>query len=194
MHRRAKPVMSFVAIDDLVQSLLSPLDHAIAAAEQAEAACWIGMRRETGDTPRTRHLARAQQRVALERELLNRPGEECTARRAAFDAEEKGGWCPVVVEETHSPPAEVLTPEAAHPVERFEHADDGELQDALELRGMCPRLPPACCVCLVEVPHAQMRALVPCGHRCVCTPCAMQLELCPICRACIQGLLRVRDV
>lgn len=45
-----------------------------------------------------------------------------------------------------------------------------------------------CVVCL-ESP-AQV-AVIPCGHVCVCTECAQQQELCPICRAAVERMLRL---
>jgi hypothetical protein len=68
-----------------------------------------------------------------------------------------------------------------------------------------PAAPPApvlrdCCVCLDDVAAEALVALTPCGHRCVCGPCAELLlhrepaaRRCPKCRAALTGMLRVYD-
>ena len=59
-----------------------------------------------------------------------------------------------------------------------------------------------CCVCLADVAaRAQLLAVLPCRHRCVCAGCAAwllgaaapQQRKCPKCRAPIAGMLRVFD-
>ncbi len=56
-----------------------------------------------------------------------------------------------------------------------------------------------CCICFGELPAADVVALVPCGHRCVCEPCAAALlrsnkRLCPYCEVPAASWLRVYDV
>ena len=36
-------------------------------------------------------------------------------------------------------------------------------------------------------------AMVPCGHKCACEGCAPDMERCPMCRAAVEGRVRVRD-
>ena len=36
-------------------------------------------------------------------------------------------------------------------------------------------------------------AMVPCGHKCACEGCAPGMERCPMCRAAVEGRVRVRD-
>ena len=47
----------------------------------------------------------------------------------------------------------------------------------------------ACVVCLGE---PKSHILVPCGHQCVCGPCAARLEgNCPVCRVRVQMVMHV---
>ena len=58
-----------------------------------------------------------------------------------------------------------------------------------------------CCVCLKDVLAAELVALVPCGHRCVCKECwrvhllprESATRLCPICEATVVSAMRVFD-
>ena len=64
-----------------------------------------------------------------------------------------------------------------------------QLQDALgEATARAAR---ESCVCCLE--RAPVIALRPCGHKCVCAECFGALRECPICRAPIEGSLRVFD-
>ncbi len=66
-----------------------------------------------------------------------------------------------------------------------------------------PSTPPRaveCCVCLEARPLQELRLLAPCGHRCVCAPCAAGLlaaphaqRKCPKCRVAIVYVTRVYD-
>jgi hypothetical protein len=70
-----------------------------------------------------------------------------------------------------------------------------------------PRAAPAatmvmaeCCVCLDDVAMAQLHALFPCGHRCLCGSCAATLmaaapaaRCCPKCRAAVVGSAQIFD-
>jgi hypothetical protein len=55
-----------------------------------------------------------------------------------------------------------------------------------------------CCVCLYDVAVEELWLLLPCGHRCVCEPCAAQLmqpppeaRKCPKCRTQLSSTMRV---
>jgi hypothetical protein len=57
-----------------------------------------------------------------------------------------------------------------------------------------------CCVCLDDVPAADLHLLFPCGHRCVCEACAAAVmaaeaaaRRCPKCRAAVMGAARVYE-
>jgi hypothetical protein len=50
-----------------------------------------------------------------------------------------------------------------------------------------------CCVCFEEFRRADLLALVPCGHRCVCENCSRHLTVCPMCRVPIGDTLKVFD-
>lgn len=57
-----------------------------------------------------------------------------------------------------------------------------------------------CCVCLDDVAMAQLHALFPCGHRCLCGTCAATLmatdpaaRCCPKCRAAVMGSAQIFD-
>ena len=59
-----------------------------------------------------------------------------------------------------------------------------------------------CCVCFIDVPAAELVALVPCGHRCMCEACWRErllprepaTRLCPICHAPAAAAMRVFDI
>jgi hypothetical protein len=57
-----------------------------------------------------------------------------------------------------------------------------------------------CCVCFEDVLVADVLALFPCGHRCVCEACAGLLQArpvatrnCPVCSKPVAGAMRVFD-
>ena len=63
------------------------------------------------------------------------------------------------------------------------------LQDALgDASARAAREP--CVVCMERAP---VMALRPCRHKCVCAECLGPLRACPICRAPVEGSLRVSD-
>jgi hypothetical protein len=59
-----------------------------------------------------------------------------------------------------------------------------------------------CVVCLDDVAQAELRLLLPCGHRCVCEPCADALlarqppsaRTCPLCVAGVTHTMRIFDI
>ena len=63
------------------------------------------------------------------------------------------------------------------------------LQDALA-DAMARAARVACVVCLERAPCMALR---PCGHKCVCAECLGGVRECPVCRAPIEGSLRVFD-
>jgi hypothetical protein len=77
---------------------------------------------------------------------------------------------------------------------------------ASALRPAAPPPPPPpppveCCVCFDPVATTELRALFPCGHRCVCEACAELLcarpperRACPLCSEPVVGAMRVYDM
>jgi len=64
-----------------------------------------------------------------------------------------------------------------------------QLQDALG-DAMARAAQATCVVCIDRAPVIALR---PCGHRCVCEECVESVKECPLCRALVEGALRVFD-
>jgi hypothetical protein len=68
---------------------------------------------------------------------------------------------------------------------------------------LVPAAPPPpvlkeCCVCLFDMPAADLLLIFPCGHRCICGACVAMLEAqppaarrCPKCREPLLKAVRV---
>merc|ERR1712194_243651 len=48
--------------------------------------------------------------------------------------------------------------------------------------------------CIVCMARPKTHLAVPCAHQCACGPCAERMQLCPYCRAPVQGWYEVRVV
>ena len=49
-------------------------------------------------------------------------------------------------------------------------------------------------MCKICLDAESVVVFLPCGHRACCSPCALALATCPICRTRIKGRVRVADI
>ena len=46
-------------------------------------------------------------------------------------------------------------------------------------------------LCVICIDAARTHALLPCGHKCLCSECAVGQRRCPLCRSEVEGVVRV---
>jgi hypothetical protein len=190
--QRAEPASSESAQD------VAP-DSAAALSELALNDAPAGAAGGASDTPSAaaaRRRRRAATKAARRRAGSGADGE-AAARGAelAFGGEDEASETePDAGAAAALPPPDSLLPPDAEPAP----TPAAPLSPPPPPAAMMPAAMSECCVCLSDMPAAQLLVVVPCGHRCLCPHCWEQLEpptarRCPICNAPAVMAMRVFD-